>query len=912
VSTLVEGQVQMKIRLRGPLPKPDIAEGCLDPGALVRQGVEESHLELSQSLKNAMAEADECLNKKFHANEDVNQLVKARAWVADQLIMYAWNMLIPSGENVSLVAVGGFGRGELHPHSDVDLLVLLADPAPGEALRKGIEDFVTLLWDAGFYLGHSVRTVETCVSEAKKDISTATSLMESRLICGQVEMQKKMLVATAADQVWSASEYFDAKYEEQVTRHGQYHDTAYNLEPNIKEGPGGLRDIQMIGWVAKRHFSTQSLHTLVERGFLTESELQDLKDGRTFLWEIRYALHLIAGRGEDRLLVEFQREIAQHFSDEGISQDSNAGVEHFMQRYYQTVMRNERLNEMLLQLFSEELLPSGSLPSEDLGEDFRVTRGFLEVADDGLFDRRPVALMELFVLLAKHERLLGVRASTIRLIRDKLHLIDDAFRADQQARQYFYELFCQSSGVYTQLQRMNRYGVLAAFVPAFGNIVGRMQFDLFHIYTVDQHILFVIRNLRRFAYGKYRSDFAHAADIFQQIDHPEVLYLAALFHDIAKGRQGDHSELGAQDALEFCRHLPMRESHRERVAWLVEQHLVMSQTAQRRDISDPETIKNFCDIVDNQTRLDYLYLVTIADIAATSSKLWNSWKDKLLWELYSVTSLALAEGSSGIFDRNRLIEEARVEVRDRLLKQGLDAADINDLWDNLPQNVFLGFSADQLEWTASAVLKSPADNDVLVAIHGVEGQGFSELLVHAPDYDGLFSAVTTVIDEIGLDVLSARVGNTVSGKSFDLFQLMDRHAQAVNEIDCERLQARLRDVLGSKKLPKPVVRRLPRRLRPFKRAARVRFSAAQGGEKTLMDVSCSDRPGLLANISAAMVACGVRIHDARISTLGDRVEDAFILSDKQNEPLSRTIRTQLLETLTETLGQDWVNNEPGN
>lgn len=893
----------MKIRLRGPLSKPVAAEGCLDPDALASHAGEQTNKQLIQLLRSALAEADGCLTKKFRNNEDVNQLVKARAWVVDQLIIHAWISLIPADKNISLVAVGGFGRGELHPHSDVDLLILLAEPSPGEALRTAIEIFVTLLWDAGFYLGHSVRTVKACVSEAKKDITTATALMESRLLSGREEMMVKMLEATAADQVWSAAEFFDAKFEEQVKRHQQYHGTAYNLEPNIKEGPGGLRDIQMIGWVAKRHFNTQSLHTLVERGFLTESELQDLKDGRTFLWEIRYALHLLAGRGEDRLLFEFQRQIAEHFSGVKDSQHSNAGVEQFMQRYYRTVMQIERLNEMLLQLFSEELLPHKTVPSTGLGEDFRVTHGFLEVSDDGLFERRPVAMMELFVLLAKHEHILGVRASTIRLIRDNLYRVDETFRADEQARQYFYELICQTSGVYTQLQRMNRYGILAAFIPVFANIVGRMQFDLFHVYTVDQHILFVLKNLRRFAYGKYSSDFAHAADIFKQIDHPEVLYLAALFHDIAKGRQGNHSTLGAEDARAFCRQLPLSEEHCERVAWLVEQHLVMSQTAQRRDITDPETIKTFSEVVGNQTRLDYLYLVTIADIAATSPKLWNNWKDSLLWELYSVTSMALAEGSSNIFDRNHRIEKSRAGVRDILLQEGLSRGAVDTLWDSLPQNVFLSFSRSQLEWTASTVLNAGPDSSVLVAIREVEEQGVSELLVHTPDYLGLFSAVTTVIDEIGLDVLAARVGTTTSGKSFDLFQLMDRHAQALNHIDCERLKLRLCEVLADTRVPEPVVRRLPRRLRPFKSTARIQFSAAHGGEKTLMDLACSDRPGLLSNISAAMVTCSIRIHDARIATLGDRVEDAFIISDKHNAPLSRKIRIELLTTLKETLGE---------
>ena len=891
----------MKIRLRGLLSRPAAAEGCLDESLLSRPAAAPPPGQVIRTLKSALGEADKCLAAKFHAREDVNQLVKARAWVVDQLILYAWHSLIPAEENISLVAIGGFGRGELHPHSDVDLLILLAHSPPADDLRAAIETFVTLLWDAGFYLGHSVRTVDACVAEAKKDIATATSLMESRLLSGNRDLMQTMLDATAADQVWSASEFFDAKFAEQVKRHEQYHDTGYNLEPNIKEGPGGLRDIQMIGWVAKRHFNTQSLHTLVERGFLTESELQDLKDGRTFLWAIRFALHLLAGRGEDRLLFEFQRRIAEHFYPPDGNLHPNAGVERFMQRYYRTVMQNERLNEMLLQLFDEELLPQKDLPSEDLGKDFKMTQGFLEVIDDTLFERRPVALMELFLVLAKHEHLRGVRASTIRLIRDNLGLVDDTLRADALARRYFFELLCQPSGVYTQLQRMNRYGVLAAFIPAFANIVGRMQFDLFHVYTVDQHILFVVRNLRRFAYGKYTAEFPHAAGIFRQIDHPEVLYLAALFHDIAKGREGDHSTLGAQDALAFCRELPMSEDHAQRVAWLVEQHLTMSMTAQRRDISDPETLRGFCQLVGTQTRLDYLYLITIADIAATSPKLWNNWKGSLLWELYTMSSRALAEGSSNIFDRDHQIRQSRSEVRARLLEKGLDAAAIDALWDSLPQYVFLSYSREQLEWTAATVLDPPPGCPVLVAIREVNEWGVSELLVHSPDYDGLFSAVTAVIDELGLDVLSARVGTTTNGKSFDLFQLMDRNAQVLNEVDSERLKTRLCRVLAANSVPGPVVRKLPRRLRPFVSAPEIHFSAAQGGEKTLMDLACSDRPGLLSDISAAMVACGIRIHDAKITTMGDRVEDAFILSDKQNEPLSRDTRAQLLKTLIDKL-----------
>jgi len=895
----------MKIRLRGPLKKPVMAAGCLDTDTLIIHSGEQANAQLISSLKLALAAADECLAGKFHQKESVDDLVKARAWIVDQLILNAWQNLIPAGDHIALVAVGGFGRGELHPHSDVDLLILLAESQPDDELRSAIEAFVTLLWDAGFYLGHSVRTVEACVSEARKDISTATSLMESRLLSGGSEIFANMLKATSAEKVWSAAEFFNAKFEEQIQRHEQYHETAYNLEPNIKEGPGGLRDIQMIGWVAKRRFSTQSLHTLVERGFLTESELQELKDGRTFLWEIRFALHLLTGRSEDRLLFEYQQQIAGHFVTEDqkhpADERGNVLIEQFMQRYYRTVMQLERLNESLLQLFREELLPHESVPSEDLGEDFRITHGYLEAIDDDLFQRKPIALMEMFVLLAKHEKLRGVRASTIRLVRDNLHLVDDELRADPQVWVLFHQLINQPGGVYSQLQRMNRYGVLAAFIPAFSEVTGRMQFDLFHVYTVDQHILFVVRNLRRFSYGKYRSDFAHAEGIFKQIDHPDLLYLAALFHDIAKGRDGDHSVLGASDALEFCRHLPLKPDHRERVAWLVEQHLVMSQTAQRRDITDPETISAFCKIVGDQTRLDYLYLLTIADIAATSPKLWNNWKDSLLWDLYKVTSEALADGSSNILNRRRHIEESRESVYGDLSRAGLDTVAIETLWDSLPHSVFLHFSNDQLAWAATEILSAPVDKKVLVAVRELKQQGISELLVNAPDYDGLFAAVTVVIDEIGLDVLSARIMTTTSGKSFDLFEVMDSHGQALNTIDSDRLQARLTEVLGASSVPTPIVRKLPRRLRPFQSTARIRFSAARGGDMTLMDVTCTDRPGLLSKISSIMVNCGIRIHDARIATLGDRVEDAFIISDQNDAPLSRELRTELKQILIETL-----------
>jgi [protein-PII] uridylyltransferase len=857
--------------------------------------------ELLGALKSGLQSMDAVLAGEFWDNAPVEILVRTRAWAVEQLLLLAWERLLPAGSDMALVAVGGFGRGELHPHSDVDLMILLGEEPADAAERAAIEAFVTLLWDAGFHLGHSVRTLAECEAEARGDVVTATNLMESRLLSGPESLYAAMRADNAVERMWPGPEFFDAKFREQIERHERFEDTAYNLEPNIKEGPGGLRDIQTIGWVAKRHFGAETLHGLVDHGFLTEPEHEELRQGQLFLWRVRYALHLLAGRGEDRLLFDHQRQIAQRFGH-GDPDSSNTAVEQFMQSYYRAVMQLERLNERLLQLFQEELLPDESGGGEEIGDSFRVVHGFLEVSDENLFKKRPRALLEIFLLLAKRKDVHGVRAATIRLICDHLHLIDDAFRKDQDAMDCFFELLCQPDGVYTQLQRMNRYGVLAEFIPAFKQVTGRMQFDLFHVYTVDQHILFVVRNLRRFAYGKYREQFPHAPEVFARLDHPEILYLAALFHDIAKGRDGDHSELGAVDAASFCARLPMLERHRNRVAWLVENHLLMSQTAQRKDISDPEIIHDFAMSMGSQTRVDYLYLLTVADIAATSPKLWNSWKDGLLWELRRSAIDTLAAGQKSPVDRKQRTEALRAAALERLADRGFDRRDIERLWDRLPASAFLRFSPGQMTWAGETLLSAEHEGGVLVAIRDRQNRNISEVLVSAPDFVGLIAATTTVFDEMGLNVLSARVVTTRDDRSFDLFQVMDSQGGPLHENDAASLRRRLESLLQARSIPKPVQRRLPRRLRPFASKPEVRFGAARGGTVTSVEIECTDRPGVLSQLAAAMVECEIRIHDAMIATFGDRVEDTFLVSDTNDRLLDAAMQAKLVDAIHRRLG----------
>jgi [protein-PII] uridylyltransferase len=892
----------------GRLAAPSAAEGCLDleriaaaeEAGRIALDADDAPAQLAalrDFIRDAVAQTDALLAASFWDGRDVVELVHARAWVVEQLLLLAWRKLVPFTEDVALVAVGGYGRGELHPHSDIDLLILLDDGIEDRLPRPEIEAFVQLLWDAGFYLGHSVRTVSQCAEDAAEDVVTTTTLMETRLLAGSIELLARMQAATAADRIWPAREFFKAKYAEQRQRHERYHETAYNLEPNIKEGPGGLRDIQMISWVTLRHFDADDLHGLVAHEFLTDSEYRDLVGGKRFLWRVRYALHLLAGRAEDRLLFDFQREIATRFGFH--DSETSLAVEQFMQLYYRTVMRLERLNDSLLQLFREAFLSRSEDRVYDLGDEFRVRNGYLELRHGAVFEQRPAALMELFVLLARDPELEGVTAATIRSIRDNLYLVDNDFRASDEVNGLFLELLRQPEGIYTQLRRMNRYGLLGAYIPAFGNIVGRMQYDLFHVYTVDQHTLFVVRNLRRFAYGKYRERYPHARSVFKRIARPELLYLAAIFHDIAKGRGGDHSELGAVDTEAFCSRLDIEPAERDMVVWLVRQHLLMSQTSQRKDLSDPVNIQAFAKAVGNTRYLDHLYLLTVADIAGTSPKLWNNWKNKLLWELYLAAGDALRRGLENPVRRATRMRETRASALNRLVRHGVDTEAVKGLWETLPEDAFWRLSPDQLEWTSERSIGA-AGNSV-IAIRPVQPHGVSELLVRVPDHDGLFADITAVLDEMGMDVMSARVLTTRDAHSYDQFQVMDQHGEVINEVDADELVARL-EVATDPRQPRTEVRRkLPRRLRHFNAHVRVDFAPDPDDEGTVMRLACTDQPGLLSRVAAAIHDRGVQVHGARIATFGEKVEDTFLLSDRAHRPLSEEAMEALRENICKFL-----------
>ena len=836
-----------------------------------------------EAYREALTRARRSLARQFREGVPASALVRTSAAFIDTLLTKAWSAHdLPVDKGLALVAVGGYGRGELHPASDVDLLVLAGK---GPDFRARIQAFIAFLWDIGLEVGQSVRSVKDCVRESKKDITVATNLMEAHLIVGDAGLFEHMRRATSADKLWPSRKFFEAKWAEQRARHYKFHDTAYNLEPNVKEGPGGMRDIQMIGWVAKRHFGADTLHELVTHGFLTEPEHQSLTEGQSFLWQVRFALHILTGRREDRLLFDYQRTLAKDFgySDD----DTSLAVEKFMKRYYRTIMELSRLNEMLLELFQEAILHAEAPRSvAPISRRFQAVNGFIEVTDDNVFKRYPFALLEIFLIVQQHDELKGVRASTIRLIRDHRHLIDGKFRADIRARSLFMEILKQPNRITRELRRMHRYGVLEEYLPVFGAVVGQMQYDLFHTYTVDEHSLFVVQNIRAFASPERPQAMPRCAEIFAQLPKPHLLYIAGLFHDIAKGRGGDHSELGMRLAMDFCTGHGLGQYDARLVAWLVRHHLTMSLTAQRRDITDPDVIKDFARTVGDQNHLDYLLLLTVADIRGTNPALWNDWKATLLGDLYESTSRALRRGLENPVERAELIAETQREAR-RLLKDSNGLGDrAAELWASLGDDYFLRSTAAEVAWHTRAIVKADADALPLALVR--QGRGGTEVFVYAADREFLFAASTSVLGRLGLNIVDSRIITADNGMTLDSYVVFELNGEPVSgaararEIS-EALRAALADPSGARRDNRRLTKR---QLRHFQTPTQVSFSDDAGNARTVMEVIAGDRPQLLSAIGWALADCKVRLQNAKIATFGERAEDVFFLTDASNRPLA--------------------------
>jgi [protein-PII] uridylyltransferase len=851
------------------------------------------------------------LKQKFKHGVSAPILIKAHSWLVDQLLVRAWRrFMAEDAQNAALVAVGGYGRTELMPGSDIDLLVLLPDTAH-ERLNPKLESLLVFLWDIGLEVGHSVRTVAECIEQALADVTVVTNLMEARLLAGNADLYARMRTSVSPGKIWNSRVFFETKRREQRNRHRKYHDTAYKLEPNVKESPGGLRDIQMICWVANRHFGTTSLEGLVTLGFLTKAEYDVLVEGRNLLWEIRFALHILTGRGEDRLLFDYQRSIAEQFGYH--DEEEQLGVELFMKQYYRTVMDLNRLNEMLLQLFQEEILHADG-PAEivPLNRRFQARNGFIEITEGRIFVNYPFALLEVFLLLEQNPRLKGIRADTIRAIRAHRHLIDDKFRDDIRSRSLFMEILRQPYGVTHGLRRMNAYGVLAAYLPAFGRIVGLMQYDLFHIYTVDEHILFVVRNLRRFMTPHHADEFPLCSHVITTLPKPELLYLAGLFHDIAKGRKGDHSELGSTEAREFCVRHHLSDYDANLVEWLVARHLLMSFTAQREDISDPAVINRFARIVGDPVRLDYLYVLTVADIRATNPELWTTWKDALLRQLYYNTRRAFQRGLQDPLERSEHIQQVQSQARRLLANMAADAGRHDAIWEMLGEEYFLRHTPDQVAWHTQLIEESTGGEYCIVAINASTERGSTEIFIYVRAMDELFTLITAVLDQLGLNVVDAGI-ITTDGHVLNTFHVLETSGQPVeNEMRAEEIRAALLEQITSgKRREWHVSRRAPGRYRHFPIKTHIAFKPDELDHRTVMELITPDHPGLLSQVGRAFTECGVRLLNAKIATLGSRAEDTFYITDRSNQPLADVRQRDCLEkSVRDHLGVDDTSGTP--
>ena len=837
------------------------------------------------AYKEALRTARSALMQLFRNGAPAAELIAWQSAVTDSLINHLWTKTIPATatNQIALIAVGGYGRAELHPNSDIDILILTA--IDYHDANEEIAKFITALWDLGLDVGHSVRDISQCVTEAHADVTVITNLLESRMLCGAENLFDDLHRAIEPSNMWPAADYFYAKREEQRERHIKFHGSAYRLEPNLKESPGGLRDIQTITWLVIRHYGHTDFQALVDDGYLTNPELDELIEGRDYLWRVRFLLHDKSNRKEDRVLFDYQRDLANDFGH--TQEQGNEAVEQFMQRYYRIVTRIERLNEMLLQLLESAFVGNRALKKTSLNKRFDLVNNYIEAAHDNVFSNYPPALLEIFQVFATSDEIKGIGARTLRLLSSNLHLIDHRFRSELIPRDLFLQLFREPNKITRKLRMMNRYGVLATYLPKFELIVGRMQYDLFHIYTVDEHTLMVIRNLRRFAIRFHSDEYPHCSNIMQEIEKPELLYIIGLFHDIAKGRGGDHSILGAEDALDFCRLHGLNAVDTKLVEWTIRYHLNMSTTAQRKDISDPEVINEFAQFVGSIRYLNFLYLLTVADIRGTNPELWNSWKANLLRQLYDSTEQALKRGLDNPIDKIEIIDQKKTDARALLNKTPVTTEVIDRFWANCTDGYFLQYTADELCWHAVNI--SMADeNAPLVLLRRETDRGSTEIFIHVADYHQIFNDIVTALDQLSLTIVSAQILTSLNGQTLDTFFVLDREGGTIQ--DRSRLDhiysTLIQAITSPDKLTTPTPLPSPRRLKHFDFKPIIRFDNEVSDDYTSLFIKAIDRPGLLSAIGYSFAQNNIRVLSANIATLGETAEDAFFIQTADRKKIT--------------------------
>jgi [protein-PII] uridylyltransferase len=835
------------------------------------------------------------------SSRGIHSLLQRLARHADLTLQKLWrDAALPAG--ACLVAAGGFGRGELFPHSDIDVLVLLPDEADLDndpALKAAVEGFIGSCWDAGLEIGSSVRSVAHCVEEAARDVTVQTSLLEARLVAGS-KKNFQTLQKQLAD-VLDAKAFFTAKTLEMRQRHSKFENTPYSLEPNCKESPGGLRDLQVILWVARAAGLGKSWDELARNGLATAFEVRQIKANESLLSLIRARLHVVAGRREDRLVFDLQTAVAESFGYSSFADDGSRlprrASEALMRRYYWAAKAVTQLNQILLLNIEERLSPN-PYPPQPINERFSDKDGMLEVASDDLYLREPHAILETFLVFETTVGIKGLSARTLRALYNARHVMNARFRSDPVNRATFRRILQQPQGITHAMRLMNQTSVLGRYLWVFRNIVGQMQHDLFHVYTVDQHILMVVRNVRRFFMAEHSHEYPMCSQLAAGWDKPWILYVAALFHDIAKGRGGDHSELGCRDVRMFCRQHDIDREDSRLIEFLVAQHLSMSRIAQKEDLSDPEVIAAFARRVGNERNLTALYLLTVADIRGTSPKVWNAWKGKLLEDLYRYTLRVLGGRAP---DADAEVESRK---RDALTRLALHAEPFEShlaLWNTLDVSYFMRHDADDIAWHARQLARHVGKGKTAVvrARKSAADEGM-QVLVYTPDAPDLFARICGYFDQAGLSILDAKIHTAKNGYALDTFQvaspdLADHYRELAAMVEADL--ARTIEQPGP--LPPPGKGRVSRRVKSFPVAPRVDLQPDEKGQRWLLTVSASDRLGLLYLIARILARHRINLQLAKVTTLGERVEDTFLIDgpELQQNKAQIAIETELLEAL---------------